>query len=156
MSAAGSGRCVDTSVLVAALVRDHADRPQAAPHAAEATTVLAPVVIESWSVLRRAFRLHADTVAALLRAYLDTRELHVPSADVYDRVLRTGRALQLAGDAHDAVTVQSAREAGLHLVTLDPDVHRLADGVVWCTLLEASAANRWENLEERGSETRKP
>lgn len=63
------------------------------------------------------------------------RELVPPPANAYDEVLRTGRALGLAGDVHDAVIVRTPATTGLALTTVDRGLHRLADGVVPCTLL---------------------
>lgn len=131
------GTAVDTNVLVAAHVVEHEHHDLAGEAAAIASHVLGQVTVEAWSVLRRHFRLSADVVSAILLAYVDDRQLVAPSVGAYEQVLRTGRSLSLAGNVHDAVIVQTVREAGLDLMTLDAGLHRLADGVVTCRLLPA-------------------
>ena len=97
------GTAVDTNVLIAALIIDHEHHGIAGRVAADATHVLGQVAVEAWSVLRRRFRLPADTVASLVTSYVDDRTLVAPSVLAYDTVLRTGQALGLAGHVHDAV-----------------------------------------------------
>lgn len=126
---------VDTNVLVAAHIREHEHHDAAGLSAAGASHVLGQVTVEAWSVLRRHFRLSADAVAAMLLAYIAERALVPPTEGAYQRVLRTGRSLALAGNVHDAVIVQTAADAGLHVSTLDAGLHRLADGVIDCTLI---------------------
>jgi predicted nucleic acid-binding protein len=82
---------VDTSVLVAASIREHAAHATATGPSRTATHALGPVLAETWSVLRRAYRLDAATVAAVMAAYVASRELVVPSAAVYRAVLAEGR-----------------------------------------------------------------
>ncbi len=129
------GTAVDTNVLVAAHLLEHEHHDIAGEAAAAASHVLGQVTVEAWSVLRRQFRLSADVVAAMLLAYVDGRELAAPTSEAYGQVLRTGRSLSLAGNVHDAVIVQTARGARLGLSTLDAGLHRLADGVIACSLL---------------------
>ncbi|MGH8929503.1 MAG: PIN domain-containing protein [Egibacteraceae bacterium] len=129
---------VDTNVLVAAHIADHEHHEVAADAAAAASDVLGQVTVETWSVLRRHFRLSADAVSAMLLAYVEDRQLVPPPVDAYRQVLRTGRSLALAGNVHDAVIVHTAKDAGLRLATLDAGLHRLADGMVPCDLLPAA------------------
>lgn len=126
---------VDTNVLVAAHIRDHEHHDAAGEAAAAASHALGQVTVEAWSVLRRHFRLSTDVVAAMLLAYVEQRPVVPPTEGAYRRVLRTGRSLALGGNVHDAIIVQTAADAGLHIATLDAGLHRLADGVIACTLL---------------------
>lgn len=126
---------VDTNVLIAALVREHEHHAVALEPAADATHVLGQVTIEAWSVLRRHFRLPADLVGTMLRRYREPRTMVAPSVEAYDRTLLRAPEAGLAGNIHDAVTVSSAAEADVHLVTLDAGLQRLASGVVSCALI---------------------
>lgn len=115
---------VDTSVLVAAHVGGHQHRDLAAPAAAASTHVIGPVLAETWSVMRRHFRIPAVDVAHVLRAYTDGRQLVVPSEDVYDEVLSRGAGMDLSGNVHDYVIVQTAATNGLRVFTLDRGMQR--------------------------------
>lgn len=126
---------IDTNLLVAAVVVEHEHHDLAIGPAVAADAVLGQVLAEAWSVLRRHFRISADDTSRLLLAYRTERELVSPPADAYDEVLRTGRALGLAGDVHDAVIVRTAAMEDLALSTVDRGLHRLADGIVPCRLL---------------------
>ena len=126
---------VDTNVLVAAHVIDHEHHALSKDVAADATHVLGQVAVECWSVLRRHFRLPVDSVATMLNSYLEARSLVAPADTAYRQALRTGRALGLAGNIHDAVIVRTAEHSNLRLTTLDAGLHRLADGVIGCDLL---------------------
>lgn len=122
-------------VRVAAHVANHEHHEIAADAAAGATHVLGQVAVESWSVLRRHFRLSADVVASMLLAYTQGRTIVSPTPQAYARVLERGAPLLLAGNVHDALIVQTAGGAGLRLATLDAGVRRLAAGLADCTLL---------------------
>lgn len=130
-------RAVDTNLLVAALVVEHEHHEVAVEPSVDADVVLGQVLVESWSVLRRHFRVSADDTSRLLLGYRSGRRLVPPPAEAYDEVLRTGRALGLAGNVHDAVIVRTAVSNDLALSTVDRGLHRLADGVVDCTLVAA-------------------
>lgn len=136
--AADRSSAADTSALVAAHIWEHELREVAAPVVASATHVVGQVLTEAWSVLRRVYRLPVDHVADALWSYREDRELVVATPDVYDQVLRTGRATALAGNVHDAVIVRTAEQAGLRLVTCDRGMANLANGVVSCEYLTPS------------------
>lgn len=125
----------DTHVFIAAHIANHEHHEIAADAAAGASHVLGQVAVESWSVLRRHFRLSADAVASMLLAYTQNRTIVSPTPQAYARVLERGAPLLLAGNVHDALIVQTAGEAGLRLATLDAGVRRLAAGLADCTLL---------------------
>ncbi len=121
---------VDTSVLVSAHVAGHVHRGRAAPAAADATHVIGPVVAETWSVLRRHFRLPATEVEIALRTYVQDRILVVPDVDVYRELVDVGAGLGLAGNVHDFVIVHTASNAGVRLVTFDRGMARLSTATV--------------------------
>lgn len=130
MIGAPEAEAVDTSVLVAAHVRTHEHRALAAPVAAGATHVIAPVIAETWSVLRRHIRLPASEVEIALRGYVGARTLVIPDATVYDELLLRGASIGLAGNVHDFVIVETARRAGLSLATFDKGMRHLATSTV--------------------------
>lgn len=117
---------VDTSVLVAAHVAGHEHRELAAAPTAASTHVLGPVLVETWSVLRRHFRIPAIDVGQVLRAYAGSRQIVAPEAPVYDRILEQGPGLGLSGNVHDFVIAQAAATHGLRLFTLDRGMERFA------------------------------
>lgn len=121
---------VDTSVLVAAHIAGHVHRGLAGPAAAGATHVIGPVIAETWSVLRRHFRLPATEVEVSLRTYVQARSLVVPDVGVYEDLVDAGAGLDLAGNVHDFVIVMTARLAGVRLATFDRGMQRLSTATV--------------------------
>lgn len=103
--------------------------------------MLGPVVAEVWSVLRRWYGLDVDTVSELLGDYVSSRALVGVTGATYAKVLAVGRSLNLGGNIHDAVVVQTCAGGGLALSTLDRGMRRLADGRLDCTLLARKV--RW-------------
>ncbi|MGL5850770.1 MAG: PIN domain-containing protein [Phycicoccus sp.] len=74
-------------------------------------------MVETYRVLRRAYRVSAERCADLLENLLDARELRVDRADVVRAVIPASRrGLDLA----DAVIAELGRAAGCtHTVTFD-------------------------------------
>ncbi|MGH3949665.1 MAG: hypothetical protein ACRDSE_11150, partial [Pseudonocardiaceae bacterium] len=84
------------------------------------THLPASCMAETWSVLTRAFGLDPTTVGQVVGALTKSdRELLVATADDFTDVFRTGSALGLRGDIHDAVIWQACRRSGIDLITLD-------------------------------------
>lgn len=127
---------VDTSILVAATVRDHEYHTAATGPARVATHVLGPVIAETWSVLRRAYRLAAPTVAEIVARYVTSRKLVVPGVDAYRTVLDEGAALRLAGNVHDKIIVETCAQHALALTTSDSGMALLAEDRLRCTLID--------------------
>jgi predicted nucleic acid-binding protein len=112
----------DTSVVVAAFGRWH-ERHDAARHAVAASPLLlAPVAIETLSVLTRLpppHRAPPDLVLRFLAAHFDELPA-VLSPLGYRTLLHEAEALAIVGGAlYDAVVAATAREAGAVLVSLD-------------------------------------
>ena len=120
----------DTSVLVAAHVAGHVHHTSASRAAASCSHVLGTVLAETWSVLRRHFRLPATQTAEVLRDYTAGRQLVTAPPAAYEDVLERGAELQLSGNVHDFVIVRTATLSRLQLVTLDRGMERFAVGDV--------------------------
>lgn len=127
---AEQGQAADTSAVVAAHIASHVHRDVAAGPVAACTHVLGPVVAETWSVLRRHFRLPATDVAAALDAYMADRELVAPDTMVYRGVVAGGAALGLAGNVHDFVIARTAARHELRLITLDRGMQRFTEAQI--------------------------
>ncbi|MGL5909463.1 MAG: PIN domain-containing protein, partial [Phycicoccus sp.] len=120
------GRAViglDTNVVVRYLVQDDPDQSAAASALVDGLTATEPgylslvTVVETYWVLRRAYRVSAERCVDLLENLLDARELRVDRADVVRAVIPASRrGLDLA----DAVIAELGRAAGCtHTVTFD-------------------------------------
>lgn len=111
---------IDTSVMVAGLVRNHQFHAIARPHLLEATRVPGIVVAETWAALRRApWNLDASTVAAALAPWASEHRILPTSGGAYVQVLHAGRALNVGGNVHDLLIALTCHEHGLPIVTLD-------------------------------------
>jgi len=113
---------VDTSVVVAALVVDHAQHDLARPVLAAGPAIPAHVAFESYSVLTRLpppGRLEAGVAGRLLvRAFAD--RLVALAAPEQARLLAELPGLGIAGGAvHDALVAATALRHGLTLWSLD-------------------------------------
>lgn len=113
---------VDTSVVIAALVGDHAQHEVARP-ALEATPAIpAHVALECYSVLTRLplpGRIPAAAAAELLAREFGGRAIAL-SAGQQERLLAGLPGLGIVGGAvYDALVAATAREHGLTLATLD-------------------------------------
>ena len=122
---------IDTSVMVAGLVTNHEFHAIARPHAAAARGQVPGIVLaETWAALRRApWNLDARTVEATLAPWCDEDRIVATPASTYAEVLRTGRSLNLGGNAHDLLIALTCRDHGLPLATLDRRQSTLAAGL---------------------------
>lgn len=123
---------IDTSVMVAGLVRNHEFHSVARPHVVESARGQVPgiVVAETWAALRRApWNLDAVTVAETLGPWSSEGRVAATAAWAYAEVLRTGRSLNLGGNVHDLLIAMTCRDHGLPLATLDRRQASLASGL---------------------------
>jgi predicted nucleic acid-binding protein len=123
---------IDTSVMVAGLVRNHEFHAVARPHVVESARGQVPglVVAEAWAALRRApWNLDAATVAETLGPWSSEGRVAATAASAYAEVLRTGRSLNLGGNVHDLLIAMTCRDHGLALATLDRRQATLASGL---------------------------
>jgi predicted nucleic acid-binding protein len=114
---------VDTSVAVAGALTWHVAHERALPVVArERTPLLAPVAVETYSVLTR-LPGPQRVPPAVAHAYLTENYVLPPLALApagYERLLSTARLARISGGAvYDLVVAATAREAGVTLVTLD-------------------------------------
>ncbi len=118
---------IDTSVMVAALVATHEFHLVARPHLRTNSCVPAIVLAETYAQLRRTFGQSAEVATALLRPWTADEKRILPTEAAVVRSL-FGRAveLNLGGDIHDALIVQTCIQGGASLVTLDRRQHRIA------------------------------
>lgn len=117
---------IDTSALVAALVRAHEHHVAARGRLAAETRIPAIVMAETFSQLRRTFGQTADVATRLLAPWTSTDHILPTSATAMASVLGQARELDMAGNVHDALIAQVCLEHDLPLVTLDRRQHRLA------------------------------
>lgn len=127
----------DTSVIIAATVEQHEHHRLARDAMRRVTHLPVVCLAETWSVLTRAFTLSAHQVADVVLTLDERHQTFAPDLDDYRDVFRTGRALGLAGNVHDAVTVAACEAQDLSLVTLDRAQARLARGRIGCEYLLA-------------------
>lgn len=123
---------IDTSVMVAGLVRNHEFHSVARPHVVEAARVQVPgiVIAETWAALRRSpWNLDAATVTTTLGPWEVDGRIAATPASAYLEVLRTGRLLNLGGNVHDLLIAITCRDHGLPLATLDRRQAALASGL---------------------------
>lgn len=123
---------IDTSVMVAGLVRNHEFHAVARPFVVEAARGQVPgiVVAETWAALRRwPWNLDAATVAQTLAPWDADGRVAATPASAYLEVLRTGRSLNLGGNVHDLLIAITCRDHGLPLATLDRRQTTLASGL---------------------------
>lgn len=113
---------IDTSVLVAGLVRSHEFHKVARPWVVEAHDERLPgiVLAECWAVLRRApWNLDASVVETALRSWIPAEQIIATPASAYAHALREGRTLNLGGNVHDLLIALTCAEHGGRLTTLD-------------------------------------
>lgn len=113
---------IDTSVMLAGLVRNHEFHEVARPHVIEATRRQIPgiVVAETWAALRRApWHLDATSVQEALDPWASENRIVPTPASSYVEAVRTGRSLNIGGNIHDLLIAMTCVEHGLPLTTLD-------------------------------------
>jgi len=123
---------IDTSVMVAGLVRNHELHAVARPHVVESARGQGPgiVVAKTWAALRRApWNFHAATVAQTLGPWSSERRVAATAASAYAEALRAGRGLNLGGNVHAFLIAMTCRGHGLPLATLDRRQASLASGL---------------------------
>lgn len=104
---------IDTSALIAALVRDHEHHARARPHLLAETIVPAIVLAESYAQLRRTFGQSAASASALLRHWSSTAErIAATTAEVVRDLFGRSVEFDLGGNIHDALVRQRARPTG--------------------------------------------
>ena len=112
----------DTSVVVAAFARWHGRHDAARRAVQAARLLLAPVAVESFSVLTRMpapLRAPPGIVRAFLEAHYDDPPA-VLSAAGYRGLLREAEHAGIVGGAvYDALVAATARQEGATLVSLD-------------------------------------
>ncbi len=118
---------MDTSVMVAALVRSHEFHDIARPHLRAQSRVPAIVLAETYAQLRRTFAQPAEVAAALMRTWTDNPDRILPTdAGAVASVFARAVELNLGGDIHDALIAQISLGSDGSLVTLDRRQHRVA------------------------------
>jgi toxin FitB len=123
---------IDTSVLVAGLVRNHEFHDAARAHVLEAAKHQVPgiVVAETWAALRRApWHLDATSVQDALLPWASEDRIVATPATAYIEAVRTGRAANLGGNIHDLLIALTCAEHGLPLATLDRRQATLSRGL---------------------------
>jgi predicted nucleic acid-binding protein len=110
----------DTSVLIAATVAEHQHHRAAHRMMKQVTHLPAACLAETWSVLTRAYGLDPVTAGQVIGALAKSdRTILAATADDFREVFRTGAALGLRGDIHDAVIWHTCHRSGVDLITLD-------------------------------------
>lgn len=118
---------IDTSVMVASLVRDHQFHELARPHVRAQTTVPAIVLAETYAQLRRTYGQSAAAASHLMRPWTsDEHRIGATSAKVVRDVFVRSIEMNLGGSIHDALIAATCGALGLPLVTLDRRQHALA------------------------------
>jgi predicted nucleic acid-binding protein len=123
---------IDTSVMLAGLVRNHEFHEVARTHVVEAAKHQVPgiVVAETWAALRRGpWYLDATSVQAALLPWASVDRIAATPAGAYVEAVRTGRASNLGGNIHDLLIAMTCAEHGLPLTTLDRRQARLGRGI---------------------------
>lgn len=123
---------IDTSVMIAGLVRNHEFHSVARPHVAGSARGQVPgiVLAETWAALRRApWHLDAATVSEILGHWSSQGRVAATAASAYAEALRAGRSLNLGGNVHDLLIAMTCRDHGLPLATLDRRQATLASGL---------------------------
>jgi predicted nucleic acid-binding protein len=117
---------MDTSALVAALVRGHEHHARARAELPAVVSLPVIVVAETYSILRRAFGQPARVAVELLAPWSNSAALIPTSAKVMATALTRATELDLAGNIHDALIALACVEHGLPIVTLDSRQHQVA------------------------------
>jgi len=118
---------MDTSALIAALIAEHEHHRLARPHLRPDAPIPAIVLAETFAQLRRTFRQPAAVVIALIRPWVETSDLILPTtSSAVTAVLARSVELDLGGNIHDALIAKVCAERGVSMVTLDARQHQLA------------------------------
>jgi predicted nucleic acid-binding protein len=117
---------MDTSALVAALVRTHEHHERARVELSAARLLPVIVVAETYSILRRAFGQSARVAADVLAPWSHPDALIATSSAVMTAALARAVELDLAGNIHDALIALACREQDVSMVTLDSRQHQIA------------------------------
>ena len=117
---------MDTSALVASLVRGHEHHARARAELPAAVSLPVIVVAETYSILRRAFGQSSRVAVELLAPWSDPAALLPASANVMATALTRATELDLAGNIHDALIALTCVEHDLPIVTLDARQHQVA------------------------------
>jgi predicted nucleic acid-binding protein len=117
---------MDTSALVAALVRTHEHHDLTRRWLADVEVVPVIVIAETYSILRRVFGQSARVSVDLLAPWSTPTALLATSADVMATALGRASELDLAGNIHDALIALVCIDADVSMVTLDARQHRIA------------------------------
>jgi predicted nucleic acid-binding protein len=113
---------IDTSVLVAGLVRNHELHDLARPQVVAAAAAAVPgiVLAETWAALRRGpFNLGPDLVERALAPWAAADRILATPVTAYEHVLGRGRSLNLGGNVHDLLIALTCAAHGLPLATMD-------------------------------------
>ncbi|MCU0261630.1 MAG: PIN domain-containing protein [Ilumatobacteraceae bacterium] len=117
---------MDTSALVAALVRTHEHHSRARAELPAAVSLPVIVVAETYSILRRVFGQSARVAAGLLAPWSHPDALIPTSPTVMATALGRAVELDLAGNIHDALIALACVESDVPIVTLDSRQHQIA------------------------------
>jgi predicted nucleic acid-binding protein len=117
---------MDTSALVASLVRGHEHHARARAELPAVVSLPVIVVAETYSILRRAFGQPARVATELLAPWSNPTALIPTSTDVTATALARATELDLAGNIHDALIALACVEHDVPIVTLDSRQHQVA------------------------------
>ena len=117
---------MDTSALVAALVRSHEHHERARAELPAAASLPVIVVAETYSILRRAFGQSARVTTELLGPWSHPDALVPTSATAMATALARAIELDLAGNIHDTLIALVCAEHDVPIVTLDSRQHQIA------------------------------
>ena len=117
---------MDTSALVASLVRGHEHHARARAELPAVVSLPVIVVAETYSILRRAFGQPARVATELLAPWSNPTALIPTSTDVMATALARATELDLAGNIHDALIALACVEHDVPIVTLDSRQHQVA------------------------------
>jgi predicted nucleic acid-binding protein len=117
---------MDTSALVASLVRGHEHHARARAELPAVVSLPVIVVAETYSILRRAFGQPARVAAELLAPWSNPTALIPTSTEVMATALARATELDLAGNIHDALIALACVEHDVPIVTLDSRQHQVA------------------------------
>lgn len=113
---------LDTSALLAALIRNHTLHPHARPHLPRPERSRLPgiVLAETYARLRgEPFRISAETAAGLLSPWVTKGEILATPAELYARALEEAPRLNLGGQIHDYLIALTCAHHKCPLVTAD-------------------------------------
>lgn len=117
---------MDTSALIASLVRGHEHHVRARAELSAVESLPVIVVAETYSILRRAFGQPARVAVELLAPWSNRAALIPTSANVMETALARATELDLGGNIHDALIALACVEHDLPIVTLDARQHQVA------------------------------